>query len=90
MCAVLELNCFNITVKCHYLLHAACQGRYLHPKKTWCFAGEDFMKHSKRLVGACCRSMSATNVVSKFCKKYQTAMFLAIAQDEQFSPWYRP
>ena len=76
---------FSITVKAHVLLHCALQAGWAHPFRTYCFAGEDFMKHSKRLIGACCRAMSAQHVSSKFAEKYVLALdtsFRRLQQDE--------
>ena len=74
------LQLFSAPMKCHYLLHAAMQGRYLHPKLTWCFTGEDFMKHSRRLLATCCQGLKAADVAHKFAKKYLFAMHLQFAE----------
>ena len=43
---------FNITIKCHMLLHSILKARHMHPHKSWCYSGEDLM-HRTRIV---CRS----------------------------------
>ena len=67
---------FDITVKAHVLLHIAVQSRWMNPRKTSCWAGEDYMMHCKRLLGVCTRSVKAQNVCNKFLAKYVMALDL--------------
>ena len=38
---------FNITFKCHSIMHIAKASEFLNPRLAICYAGEDYMKHIK-------------------------------------------
>ena len=44
---------FAVTSKLHWLMHSALLGKYLSPRKLWCFKGEDFMRCMQHLAGSC-------------------------------------
>ena len=52
--ATTEHNIFTVTAKTHMLCHIALLAHVIHPRLTWCFSGEDYMKRVQRLVSACC------------------------------------
>ena len=81
-----EYEAFDITIKGHYLYHSALDSKHIHPKKVWNFSGEDFMKHSKRLLSECTRSIKPWDVVHKFVDKYLFALNL---NDASHSRWFR-
>jgi hypothetical protein len=74
--AALELTLFDITIKLHYILHIAHFAKYVHPKLTWCFAGESFMKITKQLLASCTRANKSWNATLKAMDKYQKAIDL--------------
>jgi hypothetical protein len=76
LAADLELTLFDVTVKLHYILHIARFARFLHPKLTWCFAGESFMKISKQLMASCTRATKTWNGSLKAMDKYMIAIDL--------------
>ncbi len=45
---------FTLTSKTHMLLHVALLAGFIHPRLTWCFSGEDYMKRVQRLISSCC------------------------------------
>ena len=61
---------WNITIKCHYLYHAAYNARNLSPRLTWTYAGEDYMQQIKRLAQSCVRGTPSWLVGGKIVKKY--------------------
>ena len=67
---------FNVTVKCHYLAHALLQAKWINPRLGWCYGGEDFMFHTRRLMASCCRGNKPAKAVSKFARHYRIAMHL--------------
>ena len=76
-CSVANLHgmrLFNITLKTHYLIHAAYRGLHMNPRVGWCFMGEDYMKKMKALSGSCCRGVALDAVGLKQLKKYLVAM----------------
>ena len=80
-----ELDLFSETIKCHYLLHAAMQARWIHVRKTWCFSGEDFMKHSRRLMASCANATKPHSLPAKFVNKYLVAMHLLLRKKSTLS-----
>ena len=64
------MRLFNITIKCHYLLHIALDARFLNPRQGWCYRGEDMMNKTKILAASCCKARSIFTVFQKMNKKY--------------------
>ena len=67
---------FNITIKSHYLLHCGLQARYLNPRLSWCYAGEDMMSKMKDLCSTCLRGNAARQATVKALAKYIYALHL--------------
>ena len=42
----------NVTFKAHYVAHVLLEAKFFNPIFGWCYAGEDFMNASKRLMAA--------------------------------------
>ena len=61
---------FHTTIKFHYLLHAAKQARYLHPKLGWAYSGEDYMNKMKKLTQAAHNGTPPLQVQSKVLGMY--------------------
>ena len=81
----LGLNLFDITIKCHQLLHCALQAQYIHPRLTWNYAGEDYMKHCRRLILACSRGTGMYDMSHKFIERYLFALHWAFVG---FDDWH--
>ena len=77
MAAHLELPLFIVSIKIHYLLHICRFANRLHPKVTWCFGGETFMRVSKRLMQSCMAGKKPHAAAYKFCFKYCRALHYA-------------
>jgi hypothetical protein len=69
---------FNITIKFHYLLHVALQARYLNPRLSWTYSGEDFMQKMKGLAAACTKGLGPYEVFNKVVSKYCLGMDLLL------------
>ena len=67
---------FNITIKYHYLAHAAEQAKWLNPRLGWCYAGEDYMNKVKRTASSCLRGTPPDQVSEKMLRKYRVGMHL--------------
>ena len=65
---------FDITIKAHYLAHTLLQSEWLHPKYGWCYSGEDFMMHTKRLHARCTHGNSGAQSTMKFCQIYRIGL----------------
>ena len=67
---------FDITIKCHYLAHVMLQSRWLNPRLSWTFAGEDFMHIMKVLAQACVKGVESSQVAAKMLMKYRVTLEL--------------
>ena len=70
----LGLPLFNITMKLHYMLHGARNAKFLNPRVSWCFQGEDYMQHMRVLAHSCLRGLSMEQAQSKLLDKMLVAM----------------
>ena len=82
----LKVKLFDVTIKCHMLCHCADQGEHFHPKLSWCYSGEDFMRHSKKLFLACVKAVKEPDVIDKFILKYLYALHHAFNDKDE---WFR-
>lgn len=65
---------FDITTKMHYLAHAVDQACYVHPNRTWCYSGEDYMQKARTMVQSSAKGLQASAVVHKYVSKWRFAM----------------
>jgi hypothetical protein len=65
---------FTITIKLHLLLHCVLRSRLLHPKASWCFGGEAFMKVAKQLHSSCTRGLKPHAATVKMTEQMLTAL----------------
>ena len=82
----LGLALFNITPKNHYLAHIALSAKYFNPRRAWCYAGEDMMRHIRRMGGACARGSPPALVSVKMMEYYLHAVSFSIARH---TGWWR-
>ena len=68
------LELFPVTIKLHHLLHCVLRSQRLHPKASWCFKGEAFMKVSKQLHMSCTRGLAQYAATVKVASKMLTAL----------------
>ena len=61
---------FNVTIKCHYLLHSALMAKHLNPRLVWCYAAEDYMHKVKILGQSCVKGTPAWQVSNKVAEKW--------------------
>lgn len=61
---------FNIVPKHHLLWHCCHQAGRLNPRLTWCFSGEDYMQHMRRLAQSVLRGTPAWMVSVKLSYKF--------------------
>jgi hypothetical protein len=74
-----DMFVFNITLKCHYMIHAAILARHYNPRLGWCFMGEDFMKRVKNVAASCTRGMGAKMVTRKMLIKITRALHYSLS-----------
>ena len=65
---------FNMTIKAHYLAHTILQSQWLNPKLGWCYSGEDFMQHTRRLMHRCTVGNTAERAGVKFASQYRIGL----------------
>lgn len=78
----LGLMIFDVTIKTHYTLHAAMVARFLNPRKSWNYAGEDFMHKVKVLMQACVIGNTVTACIVRFESRYSYALHLLLTEFE--------
>ena len=68
------LSLFNITPKNHYLAHICLAAKYINPRRAWCYAGEDMMKHIRRMGAAAARGNNPKQAGVKMMTGYIYAL----------------
>lgn len=58
---------FNLTLKHHQILHCAHNAKYINPRLTWCFMGEDFMKLTKKVAVPTQKARNTKMCTRRFC-----------------------
>lgn len=64
------IKVFNIVPKHHLLWHCCNQAQFLHPRLSWCYSGEDFMQHMRRLAQSVLRGTPANMISRKVAFKF--------------------
>ena len=75
---------FDVTIKMHFLIHAAQNSRYLNPRLGWCYSGEDFMNKARQLARSCMKGTPLWKYGSKFASKYILGMTLRMRERSQW------
>jgi len=81
-----SIRIFDITIKSHYLAHSGIQAAWLHPKKAYCYKGEDLMQRIKTVVSYARDGICAQAVGSRAMEKYCVGMHFELSPE---SSWYR-
>lgn len=84
--ASLGQKLFNVTIKFHYLAHAAAQAHHLNPRLGWCYAGEDYMSKVKRTAASTMRGTAPHLVSAKMLRKYSLGMHLRFSGGAMAAP----
>ena len=70
---------FNITPKNHYLCHIGIAAKYLNPRRVWCYSGEDFMRHIRRMGGGVARGTGPAMCGKKMMTWYSQGLSLTMS-----------
>lgn len=73
------LALFNITPKNHYLCHIGIGAAWLNPRLAWCYAGEDFMRHIRRMGAGVAKGTGAELAGKKMMLWYSHALGLTLS-----------
>ena len=80
------LYLFNVTIKSHYMAHAAIQAAWMHPTLSWTFRGEDLMQHMKRMHSFCSQGRPSWQWGEAMLEKYVRAFAFELSP---VSAWFR-
>lgn len=64
------LKLFNVVPKHHILWHVCFIAQYLNPRLSWCYSGEDFMLHVRRLGSASLRGTPTWHISRKVIQRW--------------------
>ena len=67
---------FSITQKAHFCQHISMMSRFLSPRLTWCFCGEDMQKRMSHLCKACVQGQKPSQSVLKLIARYRVGLHL--------------
>ena len=67
---------FNITQKAHFLQHISLLSKFVSPRLTWCFMGEDMQKRMSSLAKACVNGQRPGQTIGKMFSRYRIALQL--------------
>ena len=76
------LMLFNVTIKAHYLAHIGIMGVHMNPRLSWCYSGEDFMHHARRLASGCAKGTKPDLISKKFCFGYSVGMHIIMTESD--------
>ena len=68
----------QLTIKRHYLKHAALTAGSLNPALSWSYQGEDLMHHGKVLMQSFARGDGAVQCMTKFLHTYRCGLGLVL------------
>jgi hypothetical protein len=80
-----DLHLFSVTTKMHLLLHIAHDARFINPRLTWCFAGEDQQHRVQTLTKASVKGNNPTTAACKMIRRYRVGLhcvFIELEDDE--------
>ena len=72
----LEEKLFNLTQKAHFMQHISMLARYVSPRLTWCFSGEDMQRRISHLCKACVNGQQPSQSVLKLIARYRLGLHL--------------
>ena len=67
---------FSLTQKSHFLQHISLLARYLNPRLTWCFMGEDMQRKLSNLGKACVSGQRPGQTIGKMMLRYRVGLHL--------------
>ncbi len=77
---------FHLTFKHHWLVHGLQLARYLSPRHTWTYSGEDYMSKCKTLMASCLKGRGLRSSMDRFMRQYTDAMTIEFAELEPMVP----
>lgn len=71
---------YDITSKTHMVLHCAILSKYISPRVSWCFSGEDNMRVTQTLAQSCVRGLTGSAAQVKMARHYRLGLHLSLAK----------
>ena len=68
---------WSVVPKHHYLAHLSQTAKWLNPRWTWCYGGEDMVGKISGLAHACTSGTSSIEIQSKVMDKYRLAKHIS-------------
>jgi hypothetical protein len=65
-----QRNLWHVVPKFHMAYHMSEHKRYLNPRHTWTFKGEDYVGKMSTMAHSCTFGLKRTKLSGKFCQKY--------------------
>ena len=75
---------FNVTIKCHSLVHIALLSRKMNPRCGICYAGEDYMRFFKKIAQSSVRANNVVSCSNKVTNKIRTALHHSFSGQDWF------
>jgi hypothetical protein len=73
---------FNLTQKSHFMQHISLLARFLSPRLTRCFMGEDMQRRISTLAEACVNCQRPGQTIGKMMVRYRIALHLQFLKHE--------
>jgi len=74
---------FTVTPKAHFLCHIALLSKFISPRLSWCFKGEDMMKKVRTLAAHCFKRLNAMEAPNKIARHYRIAQHFAMSKADK-------
>ena len=71
-----ELQLFALTAKAHANMHVCMMSTSLSPRRSWCYASEDFMGKMRVLASSASEGAQGVQVSKRMMAKYSSAIHL--------------
>ena len=75
--AAAEKNLYAVMPKHHYFFHLVQQARFLNPRWSWCYGGEDLVGKASNLGHSCLDGTPGRLVAAKLMHKYRVAKHIS-------------
>ena len=80
---------FSLTQKSHFLQHISLLARYLNPRLTWCFMGEDMQRKLSHLGKACVSGQRPGQTIGKMMLRYRVGLHLLFEELQKAEGWMK-
>ena len=79
-----EMRLFDVTSKAHFMQEIALMAKYISPRLTWAFMGEDQMQKMSRVAKSCTSGNVITGQTIKMAEHYRIGFHLVLEEMRVF------